>query len=68
MELYLPFDLLGVLYPLMQVYEVEKLQEIYDSSGTGGTCMRVLVEVDKALPFEHAVTNGCGGQAQIKCL
>ena len=52
----------------MEVYKVSKLQEEYDMTKKGGTCMTVTVEEDKASDFENAVQNACRGQADIKRL
>ena len=52
----------------MEVYNVSKLREEYDTTGKGGTCMVVVVEEEKALDFENAVQNACRGQAHIKRL
>eukprot|EP00250_Pteridium_aquilinum_P035336 c9165_g1_i2 orf=301-1020(-) len=66
MEVRLPFHFLGAIYPLMHVYQVEKLQEEYDLAGNGGTQMTLAVEIDMVSDFEGAVRNACSGQVEIK--
>ncbi|MCO5597779.1 hypothetical protein L7F22_051861 [Adiantum nelumboides] len=66
MEVRLPFHFLGAIYPLMHVYQVQKLQEEYDLSGNGGTHLTLSVETDIVSDFEGAIRNACSGQVDIK--
>ena len=43
----------------MEVYNVSKLREEYDTTGKGGTRMVAVVEEEKTLDFENALQNAC---------
>jgi putative IMPACT (imprinted ancient) family translation regulator len=64
-QLRVPFDVLGVLYPLLQVYNVEKVQERFDSNGDAGVCMDLLVELDKLENLERDVGVNSKGRASF---
>ncbi|CAK9867322.1 unnamed protein product [Sphagnum jensenii] len=64
-QLRVPFDVLGVLYPLLQVYNVEKVQERFDGNGDAGVCMDLLVELDKLENLERDVGVNSKGRASF---
>jgi putative IMPACT (imprinted ancient) family translation regulator len=64
-QLCVPFDVLGVIYPLLQVYNVEKVQERFDGNGDAGVCMDLLVELDKLENLERDVGVNSKGRASF---
>ncbi|KAG0617421.1 hypothetical protein M758_5G188700 [Ceratodon purpureus] len=48
-----PYDVLGVLYPLLQKYDVQKLDESFDTEGEGGVTMDLMIDVENLPHFER---------------
>eukprot|EP01018_Ginkgo_biloba_P029586 Gb_03207 [translate_table: standard] len=68
MDLKVPFDLLGNIYPLLQSYRVEDLKHEYDIAGDGINHIRFLVEFDKVQILEQTIESSCSGRVCISRL
>nr|XP_024379804.1 uncharacterized protein LOC112284326 isoform X1 [Physcomitrium patens]PNR51365.1 hypothetical protein PHYPA_010551 [Physcomitrium patens] len=60
-----PYDVLGVLYPLLQAYDVRKLDEVYDTQGEGGVTMDLMVNAENLRPFERDLETNTKGRASV---
>jgi uncharacterized YigZ family protein len=60
-----PYDVLGSLYPLLQTYGVQKLEEHFDTEGEGGVTMNVMIDAENLQLFENSLELTSKGRASL---
>lgn len=60
-----PYDVLGLLYPLLQAHGVQKLEENFDVEGEGGVTMSLMIDAENLRFFEKDVELTSKGRASL---